>query len=176
MSRIRRSRIRRILKWTGLAACLAILLLWCVSIGWAVGLGCGRWYVGVADGYMGFSWASSWGGAKARRLYFVARDVRVLLNEFLPVLEHGFRLKGPDSIDEFVFAPIWNILLVLGALTGYRFWRDRRRVLPHHCRACGYDLTGNLSRICSECGTPIPEDYGDPPSNANVTGGPNTAR
>lgn len=27
-----------------------------------------------------------------------------------------------------------------------------------HCRQCGYNLTGNTSGICSECGTPIPED------------------
>ncbi len=27
---------------------------------------------------------------------------------------------------------------------------------PGHCEMCGYDLTGNVSGICSECGTPIP--------------------
>ena len=26
---------------------------------------------------------------------------------------------------------------------------------PHLCRACGYDLTGNASGICPECGTPL---------------------
>lgn len=31
-------------------------------------------------------------------------------------------------------------------------WRDRRRIPPGHCRKCGYDLTGNVTGVCSECG------------------------
>jgi len=26
---------------------------------------------------------------------------------------------------------------------------------PGHCQTCGYNLTGNVSGVCSECGTPI---------------------
>ena len=34
------------------------------------------------------------------------------------------------------------------------FWYlDRRRPGPGRCRRCNYDLTGNLSGICPECGT-----------------------
>ena len=29
-----------------------------------------------------------------------------------------------------------------------------RRLLPHLCDACGYDLTGNASGVCPECGRP----------------------
>ena len=32
--------------------------------------------------------------------------------------------------------------------------RDRDRL--GLCRACGYNLTGNTSGVCPECGTPIP--------------------
>jgi len=32
--------------------------------------------------------------------------------------------------------------------------RFDRRLWKGHCRRCGYDLTGNMSGICSECGTP----------------------
>ena len=28
----------------------------------------------------------------------------------------------------------------------------RRRLPPNHCKDCGYDLTGNVSGVCSECG------------------------
>lgn len=32
-------------------------------------------------------------------------------------------------------------------------WRlDRPRVVPGHCSVCGYDLTGNTSGRCPECG------------------------
>ena len=30
--------------------------------------------------------------------------------------------------------------------------RRRRRAKPGHCPSCGYDLTGNLSGVCPECG------------------------
>lgn len=26
---------------------------------------------------------------------------------------------------------------------------------PGHCQTCGYDLTGNLSGVCPECGTEV---------------------
>ncbi|UCE59849.1 MAG: hypothetical protein JSU63_20695 [Phycisphaerales bacterium] len=41
----------------------------------------------------------------------------------------------------------------------FGFWRARRMPLPSvyppgHCRKCGYDMTGNLSGNCPECGAP----------------------
>lgn len=34
------------------------------------------------------------------------------------------------------------------------------RLKPGHCYGCGYDLTGNVSGICPECGEPITEGTG----------------
>lgn len=58
--------------------------------------------------------------------------------------------------------PLWT-LVVLGlvpvlsiALT--RTWQRLRRVEPNSCRRCGYNLTGNVSGVCSECGTAIPPE------------------
>jgi predicted amidophosphoribosyltransferase len=31
----------------------------------------------------------------------------------------------------------------------------RRRTRPGLCRFCGYNLTGNVSGVCPECGKPI---------------------
>lgn len=39
-------------------------------------------------------------------------------------------------------------------------WRLRRRHLAGCCRKCGYDLTGNASGICPECGTAVAEYAG----------------
>lgn len=36
-----------------------------------------------------------------------------------------------------------------------RFTRPRRRRRNGRCVSCGYDLTGNVTGVCSECGTPI---------------------
>ncbi len=36
-------------------------------------------------------------------------------------------------------------------------WRWRAgRVRPGHCNHCGYNLTGNVSGVCPECGTALP--------------------
>lgn len=48
--------------------------------------------------------------------------------------------------------PMWLPTALL-ALTAALFWkRSFRRIRPGHCRECGYDLTGNTSGVCSECG------------------------
>ena len=31
-----------------------------------------------------------------------------------------------------------------------------------HCYVCGYDLTGNVSGVCPECGTHVPKDDNEP--------------
>lgn len=47
--------------------------------------------------------------------------------------------------------PLWIPLLLAGLGTAWRFRRDRPPPLGH-CQACGYDLTGNVSGVCPECG------------------------
>jgi len=50
--------------------------------------------------------------------------------------------------------PLWVIfLLSLLILAGLR-WRTR--IPPGHCLSCGYNLTGNTSGGCPECGEKIP--------------------
>jgi len=34
-------------------------------------------------------------------------------------------------------------------------WWHRRKIVPGHCKVCGYNLTGNVSGRCPECGTVI---------------------
>ncbi len=67
----------------------------------------------------------------------------------------------------------FSVPLLLGVLTGVRscrsivrhrgilsfFWDSeiRRGYPPGHCQRCGYDLTGNLSGVCPECGTTLSE-------------------
>jgi hypothetical protein len=51
----------------------------------------------------------------------------------------------------------WPFLLCATPTTAYWLWCKRRK-RKNHCRQCGYNLTGNMSGICPECGTPIPEE------------------
>ena len=50
-----------------------------------------------------------------------------------------------------VTIPYWSILAAIGLPTALAWLLDRRRLRPGHC-PCGYDLTGNVSGTCPECG------------------------
>lgn len=62
----------------------------------------------------------------------------------------GFRYGPSHYFDrnDFFF-PLWIPFVV--ALTLTLIYRSQRRRPPGHCR-CGYDLTGNVSGKCPECG------------------------
>ncbi len=51
--------------------------------------------------------------------------------------------------------PLWLPLRVIAIPTAWLFHRDRKRIQPGHCQMCGYDLTGNVSGVCPECGTKV---------------------
>jgi hypothetical protein len=53
--------------------------------------------------------------------------------------------------------PLWLPFILVALPTELLWWYHRRSPAPGHCHACGYDLTGNQSGICSECGTRIGE-------------------
>ena len=52
-------------------------------------------------------------------------------------------------------APVWPFLVAATTLPLIR-WRAYGKQLrmnaPRRCRSCGYDLTGNVSGVCPECG------------------------
>jgi hypothetical protein len=72
----------------------------------------------------------------------------------------------------FMCAPCFNLLVLLlvnsqatrtlrraGLRVGFMGVKDQdvvRLLSPNLCRQCAYDLTGNVSGRCPECGTPIP--------------------
>jgi hypothetical protein len=56
----------------------------------------------------------------------------------------------------FIDIPLLGVLILLAIPTVLLWWADRRRIAPGHCRNCGYDMTGNVSGRCPECGTAVP--------------------
>lgn len=50
---------------------------------------------------------------------------------------------------------LWLPILLAAGPTGLLWRFDRRPIVPGHRRKCGYNLTGNASGICPECGQPI---------------------
>lgn len=67
----------------------------------------------------------------------------------------------PAEYVRFVQFPVWPLLLIIAlpmiVIYAWRVsvWLDRKRTIAGHCPTCHYDLTGNLSGICPECGTAI---------------------
>ena len=53
-----------------------------------------------------------------------------------------------------IIAPHWFLALILAILpTIWLFkWNKRRKLGPNACPGCGYDLTGNETGVCPECG------------------------
>lgn len=61
-------------------------------------------------------------------------------------------LIGPDCF-RYVSAPLWiPLVLLLAVATIRRPWKAREPP-SGCCRLCGYDLTGNVSGTCPECGS-----------------------
>jgi hypothetical protein len=63
-----------------------------------------------------------------------------------------------DHYQYFWYVPFWKPTLLFGAAPALWLWSAWRRRSPYKigfCRRCGYNLTGNLSGVCPECGTPI---------------------
>jgi len=66
--------------------------------------------------------------------------------------ESGFTVIGPvlpAALPFVILAAPWVVRRAVQAR------RDRCERCGR-CRSCGYDLTGNVSGVCPECGTPLP--------------------
>ncbi|UCE61576.1 MAG: hypothetical protein JSU63_07460 [Phycisphaerales bacterium] len=145
---VRRSRFTIALKWCGLALSAFVLLLWLVSIAayvrlpfaprlaWAVGGGNLIRQTGVDfEGKplaLTVRWA--WSGVTA--------------GEFGSSSASWGRGRTANA----TYCAIWPALIAL-VLPAVILWVGYPKRYPAgSCQKCGYDLTGNVSRICPECG------------------------
>ena len=108
-------------------------------------------------------WDGSGAGADAPEgldYYFTTLDVfrsisrtewRYILGGFHPRWGTNPRISAAYSFEELI-VPCWMPVAALGAVVACLFWRHSRAIPPHCCQNCGYDLTGNTSGTCPECG------------------------
>ncbi len=143
----RPSRIRRIAKWSGVAVCVMNGAAWGISTTWGVSFFGSTMQFSAANGII--------------YLDYYGREVS---QASVPRWQYG-RTTGGLGLTwpllilwswgrSFVLKlPLWIPFLIVALPTAYLFWRDRRHP-PGHCQKCGYDLQGNVSGVCPECGEP----------------------
>ncbi len=143
MARYQRSRTRRALKWGGTVLCAAIMAVGITSAWWQVcwnrqggplvSLSAGRVYISLEQGQ---GPSPGWIARREKpAVFFWTR----------------YPLKWEPQRHT-VCCPLWVLFLIAIVPTGLLWWRDRRRIPPGYCQKCGYNLTGNVSGRCPECG------------------------
>ncbi len=154
----------RMLKWitlgaAGLSAGLLVLNVW---VFWIAGVDVLNGFVVLGDGCVSFTRSAehfrTLQGVAVSASEYVANLAKWVPLEAGPVAE--WRLVPAvlrDGARLTVTVPLWIPVVVLG-LAALVFWRYDRAPAPGHCQKCGYDLTGNVSGTCPECGTPCPAD------------------
>jgi hypothetical protein len=155
----RRHRLHRIVNWTGALLGILLAIIWLLSVptvgGRRVVL---QWYgplalVTVWEGKL--IWMSWPPGEKISNNWLGSW---VGVTEFPDRNSFGLALPGRFQMGRYgasgTAVPFWLPLLIIAALMTAVSILDRRRPLVGHCRKCNYNLTGNTSGICPECGTP----------------------
>ena len=183
----RRSRFQPILKWAGLVGLACLLVIWLLSERWYVGYVASTSSLSVSYGSLCYRSIHEESPGDARR-YRLHAGLPVLSPTSIPsptsrwrvsqIKRPGFHYRGAiylqmnDKISiPFNFitrgtglvtvsrcaVPISFIFLISATLTTI-LWFHCRRIPPGHCQRCGYNLTGNVSGVCSECGKPCEPD------------------
>ena len=158
-----RHRLRRVMKWSVLAVCLALAGAYVASARWAVylrsshGNGIGLWpgrlaiERGSAHVATAMAVPRSWLSEPLRpRL-----STRPIADESEFRFGYGIRRIGAYRA---WFIPLWWLLAPAASLTGVPWTPEvltfvgRLRLARPGCCPCGYDLTGNTTGVCPECG------------------------
>jgi hypothetical protein len=163
MSKPRRSRIRRVLKWGGVAVCVLSLATWAGSTRWALWLNGPGFSCEVAEGALwvfGEGELNRWAQAEYGTWKIIGHEYGS--RPMLPSIKGATPLpfSGPGRMYEWsVVIPLW-VLVVIGLVPFVGLaWRGRR-IPPKCCPTCGHNLTGSVSGKCPECGNPCRAEAG----------------
>jgi hypothetical protein len=147
----RLSRSRRALKWVATLGGALTIAAWILGQWYVVDVSPrDGWHVRVVGGLIGFEAGPSTGGRFRPPFYAYIGAYRggpLLVSERLGLRYPRVIGTGPYGLA----VPAWICLLAMGLPATVLWWRDRR-ARPGYCPSCGYDLTGNVSGRCPECG------------------------
>lgn len=130
--------------------CAGTLLLWPISLEWPLGLQVSNFVLAWYNGGVSLDWYAN--GVFQSRIGTVDLRYAGPLNTDYGFHWPHFNLNPTASSIEM---PCWLLMIAAGAPTVFLFLLDRRRIPAGHCKNCGYNLTGNMSGVCPECGSRI---------------------
>jgi hypothetical protein len=90
-------------------------------------------------------------GAGALVLYVVSALVAVVD----PISSLRLTLGLSEKTTMFALLFLWAMLMYFSARITYIALRYHHVIIGKNCLDCGYDLTGNVSGICPECGASV---------------------
>ncbi len=151
----RRSRAGRVSKWVGLIACVFVVGLFLLST-WRIVSWRGRqtnlvlrsWRIDVF-------WLNHDPSSEEREYW--DREFRIsklYVSDGIVSLWWFDWARHPSGKQSRVNVPLSFVFTALAIPTAI-LWRRDRRFRQGHCQQCGYNLTGNESGKCPECGTEV---------------------
>lgn len=144
---MKRRRSGVILRWGGVLLAASIMVAWMANLYWCVSASDGDTMISLHQGSVKV-WKA--GSAQSYTAGLVVEREDLLGPELVPQMRR-FRPGGWVAI-----IPLWVPFLLVVAFTAILRRLDSRRFRSGHCQRCGYNLTGNVSGTCPECGTPTP--------------------
>ena len=150
----RRSRLLQGAKWGGVVLCVVLAAAWGVSRGRALRwvILAKPWYeIRITNGRLDLFGPKDW----EWEYYSIEGDMpRISISPYAgtgQLYVHGVPTTQPLRR---ATISLWIPLLFVVIPTAFLFYRDHRRPRPGCC-PCGYDLTGNVSGRCPECGSAV---------------------
>ena len=147
----RLGRVEHVVKWTASLLCAVTMVGFCASFVWTIeyyvagfrfnlGIGPGVVHIALRKTSLPPPSALPWYDADV----FWTQDTDwewYLLPE-----------RGGNRTWDYISIPMWILFVITALPTTVLWFRDRRRYTPGYCQRCGYNLTGNVSGRCPECG------------------------
>lgn len=149
---------KRLLRGIGALIGIVCAVIWALSSIWAfqLTLSASRpvCRISFSSGVVGVLVADG-GPSMPRPQTWIGPNVASWTNALsVPNVEFRRFTHGPTSWRMAASIPLW-IVLVLCVAAFALARRSSGRVVGQ-CSKCDYDLTGNVSGVCPECGTPVP--------------------
>ena len=148
-------RKRRTFKWIGLLLSLMMLGLWVFSVLFVSDSAGSQWSIQLVFGQILFVDAPHESMGWSCTPIYSHLKALAAQRPWTEFAHHnlGFGLPGKEQIGMY-HIPVWLLVVAVGLPTAVLWWRDRRP-MAGFCKFCKYDLTGNVSGTCPECGTAV---------------------